>query len=329
MAILDILTQEQIRSKVQDTVLFESPIYKYKPGISIQYIVRWGQVTRNEFMYFKNQWGANCWLSKPIIILPLNCIKSVQRVQVETRKISQKLKKNEKKNVKALVELDNYQFEIFLKEEVDFAAIARKNEISLLENKSLVLGGEEKNKNIQLEEKLENPDEKEEQKSNEKEELVKIDEVNENLIVQNSLNPNQKHNVTVPEIKVDKNESLLMEEHKASNIDIDSKSESDAKNIRLSTPLRKIVEISPGHLMKTPNSKNSNKDIPINPPENQQENIAVIEDKVKFCNQKEYEQFKNFKEENSQLFQTIGSKEEISVKNHSAWIPSLSSKHKN
>ena len=92
---------------IQDNILFESELKKYQPGISIKYISRWCQITRTQFMYFTNNWSANCWLTKPLMIIPLEYIKLVQKVLVNT----EPKKKVDNKQI--------YQFEVFLMDDVD------------------------------------------------------------------------------------------------------------------------------------------------------------------------------------------------------------------
>eukprot|EP00826_Nyctotherus_ovalis_P022038 TRINITY_DN17216_c0_g1_i1.p1 TRINITY_DN17216_c0_g1~~TRINITY_DN17216_c0_g1_i1.p1 ORF type:complete len:199 (-),score=47.28 TRINITY_DN17216_c0_g1_i1:57-653(-) len=58
-------------------------------------------------MYFNNNWSANCWLTKPLMVIPLEYIKLVQRVSVNTE--PKKSKKSE----------HMHQFEIFLMEDVN------------------------------------------------------------------------------------------------------------------------------------------------------------------------------------------------------------------
>ena len=118
MKIEDILRTSLIESQASDTIIFESELMKYKPGLSINFISRWCQVTKSQFMYFKNQWAANCWLVKPIMIIPLRYIKAIQKVSQELEGKNKKVK-----NV-------GFQFEIFLKEEVDLILLARSNDCS-------------------------------------------------------------------------------------------------------------------------------------------------------------------------------------------------------
>ena len=60
----------KIRQAKAGDVLYEGELLKYKPGLKISYIERWGQITKNEFRYFKNNWTANCWLSRPLQHIP-------------------------------------------------------------------------------------------------------------------------------------------------------------------------------------------------------------------------------------------------------------------
>lgn len=106
MDIVDVLTKEQMRSEMQTEVLYEGELKKYSPGISVQYVPRWCQATRTQFAYFNSQWSANCWLRNPLAAVPLEAVRSVQRVLVEIES-GRKRKKEVKKEL--------YQFEIFLK----------------------------------------------------------------------------------------------------------------------------------------------------------------------------------------------------------------------
>lgn len=62
-----------------EDVLYEGEMMKYKPGLKISYIDRWGQLTKREFRYFKNNWTANCWLSRPLIVIPFRNIAAVRK----------------------------------------------------------------------------------------------------------------------------------------------------------------------------------------------------------------------------------------------------------
>ncbi len=146
----DILTEDQRASRIQDAVLFESELQKYRPGLSIHYISRWCQCTRGQFMYFKNQWSANCWLGKPILAIPIKHIQAVRRVFVafadpkqnsaptptstSNSKLQQKRKPQAQRNPKLeflqepVSALDEHQFELFLKPDVNLLTLTRIND---------------------------------------------------------------------------------------------------------------------------------------------------------------------------------------------------------
>ncbi len=89
-------------------IIFESELMKYKPGIKHQYMSRWCQVTKTNFLYFAEGVPYASYLSRPLAVIPLDSIQSVKRVKVEVPEKSSKYK-----------ELTNYQFEIFLKPDED------------------------------------------------------------------------------------------------------------------------------------------------------------------------------------------------------------------
>jgi hypothetical protein len=117
VTIEDILSESQRMSQQLDAVLFESELQRYKPGVSIRQISRWCQVTKQDFLYFKNEWGANCWLGKPILAIPIKYIKAVERANEKT------LMRNPKKK-------EANQFEIFLQDDVDLDILARLKDSS-------------------------------------------------------------------------------------------------------------------------------------------------------------------------------------------------------
>ncbi len=125
LRIEEVLTKKQMAETDPDAVLFESELMKYRPGLSINYIARWCQVTKGQFMYFKNQWAANCWLSKPIAIIPLRLMKLVQRAKrkLDSDNIPKRSSKFEEP-------LRLFQFEIFLRDDVDLVKLAQCNDSS-------------------------------------------------------------------------------------------------------------------------------------------------------------------------------------------------------
>ena len=96
-------------------VYYEGYLEKYRPGISLIYINRWCQITNTHFSYYKSNWDANCWISKPLMSIPLQYIESVKRVNVEIP-INKKLEKKEK---------ELYQFEIYLKKGINAKLIVK------------------------------------------------------------------------------------------------------------------------------------------------------------------------------------------------------------
>ena len=107
-------------------------------------------------MYFKSQWAANCWLNKPIISIPLKYIQAVQRYlylnsfyilcRVKVKWPSKKRKTNDEIKLEAY---NDFQFEIFVKDGIDFGEIIRRNDMTVYEirqrqQKSLERGEGEK-----------------------------------------------------------------------------------------------------------------------------------------------------------------------------------------
>ncbi len=84
-------------------IIFESELMKYKPGIKHQYMSRWCQVTKTNFLYFNEGVPYASFMSRPLAVIPLSAIQSVKRVKVEVPEKNENLKN-----------LTNFQFEIFL-----------------------------------------------------------------------------------------------------------------------------------------------------------------------------------------------------------------------
>ncbi len=59
------------------TVVWEGGLCKYKPQLRDKKIERWCQATLKEFRYFKDNWNAHCWLTRPIFTLPLHKVARV------------------------------------------------------------------------------------------------------------------------------------------------------------------------------------------------------------------------------------------------------------
>ena len=79
---------------------------KYKPGIRLQYMPRWCQVTKSHFLYFAEGVPYASYFGRPLCVIPLDRISSVKRVLVDVPEKSDREKK-----------LRNYQFEIFVRVE--------------------------------------------------------------------------------------------------------------------------------------------------------------------------------------------------------------------
>jgi len=79
LSIPDILPKQLIETQNPEDILFEGELCKYKPGVTYNYISRWCIVTKSEFKYYKNRFSAHCWMDKPLVRIPLACVKSAQR----------------------------------------------------------------------------------------------------------------------------------------------------------------------------------------------------------------------------------------------------------
>ncbi len=100
-------------SEDADKPLLEGEVMKFKPGIRVNFIQRWAQVTKREFKYYKDRYSSAEWLAKPLGSIPLNCIEKVARVDVSVGK------------KKAKFPTGGYQFEVFPKKIV----LDAKNEL--------------------------------------------------------------------------------------------------------------------------------------------------------------------------------------------------------
>jgi len=106
-------------------VYLEGELPKYKPGISALYINRWCQITKTCFNYFKNNWEANCWLSKPMLSIPLSCVQAVRPIKL----ITSPTKKSLSNNARYSQERDSH-FEIYLKENVNISNLHYSSDYS-------------------------------------------------------------------------------------------------------------------------------------------------------------------------------------------------------
>eukprot|EP01022_Parablepharisma_sp_SALTPOND_P022060 TRINITY_DN4426_c7_g1_i1.p1 TRINITY_DN4426_c7_g1~~TRINITY_DN4426_c7_g1_i1.p1 ORF type:complete len:620 (+),score=74.16 TRINITY_DN4426_c7_g1_i1:16313-18172(+) len=377
ITIVDILTQEQIRSELQNMVLLEGELNKYKPGISIQYIPRWCQVTRSQFMYFTSQWAANCWLRKPIIILPLKYVKAVERVSVniDSSKPTRRKKGKQEKG-------ELYQFEIFLKEGIDIHAICQYNEMNVREDQQRstsqfaaeaneqmgetepVPGTEHPVDNmVENENDAEEEEKLEEECKEEEEPEIKVEiegeenaemappaepseKEQENEEEQNSVKGQQTSVLEIENVQ-DKAEPLAPsdDKFKAENaiespptaagrevnqrpiIPEPSKDFGTSRQTSQYRQFERSGEIRTGHLMKSPYSKATSRDRTperINGGMSRMDNI-LLRGEIRFQNEREREDYKAFEGVNAFTLKSVKSKEDIAIKNPSAWLPSLAS----
>lgn len=68
-----------------EPVVLEGVLMKYKPSVVYQYLERWCQATRTAFHYYVSKAAPKGWQTKPLITVPLECIESVQKVEVNVQ----------------------------------------------------------------------------------------------------------------------------------------------------------------------------------------------------------------------------------------------------
>lgn len=62
---------------------FETPLFKYKPSLTQQYLERWCKVTNDFFEYYATNTGTKEYIGNPIVKIPIVCIDSIKRVYVD------------------------------------------------------------------------------------------------------------------------------------------------------------------------------------------------------------------------------------------------------
>ncbi len=356
--IADILTQEQIRSQLQNAVLFEGELFKYKPGMSISYMSRWCQVTRSQFMYFDDKWGANCWLRKPILVIPLRFVKAVQRVAVnveDSKKAKQRKIARKKANANVL---DDFQFELYLKDDVDLGSILQFNEVTMREEQRK----EQMSRIGQVADANNNPSrtldlpaggtEHRVQKADEETPPPKADDQKRSppdAKPEDSAKAEQQTPASAREEKKEpanveegKNESQGTPEVKVEDLEVSEPRDKPQDAIPPSTPPQPAVsrelratcvgepEVLPGHLMRTPHSRPSSRD-----PERSGERPGLSTQRYLReggsgdlhlkGEQRELQDYNAFEGENAGQLRNVVSREDITIKNPSAWLPSLCS----
>ena len=95
----------------KDPILLEGELYRYKPGLELNYISRWWQITTKVFRVYKNKMSAKGFIDKPIIVLPLYVISEVKRIKFKAPSTKSKSYKDTKI-------LGQNQFEFIYKESI-------------------------------------------------------------------------------------------------------------------------------------------------------------------------------------------------------------------
>lgn len=94
---------------IQEEIIYEGELEKYKPGISQKYTTRWCKLTNEGFGYFKNQWASACY-SDPLNFIPTDQIKKIKVVKNRIQKVNP----------------DLFEFEICVYNEDELLKISRK-----------------------------------------------------------------------------------------------------------------------------------------------------------------------------------------------------------
>lgn len=77
--------------EIDDTeIIFEGVLMKYKPGIKTQYMSRWVQVTKTNFLYYAEGVPYASYLGRPLVVIPIGEIEAVRRVCVEVPERNEK-----------------------------------------------------------------------------------------------------------------------------------------------------------------------------------------------------------------------------------------------
>lgn len=96
-----------LRSTDKDLWIYQGNLLRYRPGFSDNYIAKWCTISRNSFAYYRDKYSANCFLENPLVVIPINQIKSVERVLMQLPEEKGKPKKSPTKGM-------IFQFEIVL-----------------------------------------------------------------------------------------------------------------------------------------------------------------------------------------------------------------------
>ena len=287
------LGEPEINLSTEEVIYYEGELKKYRPGISSQYIARWCQATGTHFNYYKSHWSANCWLSKPLMSIPYSCIENVVRVDV---KIPTKAKPKETKPRK------DYQFEIFLKKDVDVSFLARSIDYSAYETRGVV--GKKRLDTA----------------ANPKSFSASIPRSKYESIVANAAEgANSRHG---------RNLNLSALDH---SVKTGSKDRIRNWSVSRIIPDKMVKE---GYLMRTPSTYSRSRELSpyrykgsmdISTSVDQKHAVLVEHEGLIFAGKRQQEQFESFEEKHAKELKNIVLTEDIIVKNPSAWVPALSS----
>jgi len=116
------------KSSSKERLVIEGGLLKYKPGVNENYLERWCVLTKSFFSYFADKpiVSTKRTIQKPIIKVPLSYIDSVQKVLVEIDAEIPRMSSSSSKPTKPL-----FQFEIFLKPNIDASQIFKSSIVSL------------------------------------------------------------------------------------------------------------------------------------------------------------------------------------------------------
>ena len=283
--------EQDLQGADEDLIHFESELMKYRPGLSTQYVIRWCQATPTHFNYYKSHWSANCWLSKPLMSIPFACIQSIHRVIV-------KAPGNRRK-----IEVKTYQFEIFLKKDVDVSSLSKSLDYSAYETRCMSRAKKSVCRNLIKD-------------------FATFPHTKQNSGTQLEYRENRKQ--TTPNLTIDQRPDAR--ERCKSGL------EESLKFSGLKTPERIVRD---GHLMRTPSTYSKSRELTPNQYSSlkrsqevstsvEKRDEFVEEDGILFINKRQQQSFIEFKERYGKELEMNVTTEEISTKNPSGWIPTLS-----
>jgi hypothetical protein len=62
--------------------LCEGELFRFKPGMEINFISRWVQISGRAFRYYRNQIQSFAGLSRPIVSIPKMAIESIRVLKI-------------------------------------------------------------------------------------------------------------------------------------------------------------------------------------------------------------------------------------------------------